>query len=263
VAIDISWIDTAGWGRVADVLIDVAFGPIWVAIMLVPAVALWVLAAIRLSAARWARAVHSGGRDVCGLLFAWLLAAWLGLALISWLVQPMMVTRYALPAAVPALLLPLVVAYRLRPWLPAVVAPVFCVGALWWGFATRIDSPGFRELVQYVERHSGAGDTLVVQVIGASMNPQWAQMQRLALAYYPMDRDVHEVRLDAEGRPIDGSVFQDPRPMVLIAFRSEPFSLLERVGREPEPILFEGDWCPQLFFAPYRLLRVAPVEPPG
>jgi len=263
VASDISWIGPAGWAHIADVLIDVAFGPIWVATMLIPAVAVWVLAALRWQGLGWARQAYAGRDDVCGLLFAWLMCAWLGLAVVSWLAQPVMVTRYALPVAVPAMLLPLVVAYRLRPWLPGIAAPVFCVGALWWSFATRTDEPGFRELVRYVEQHTDADDALVVQLIGQSTNPHWTQMQRLALAYYPLDRDVQEIHLDADGRPIDGMVFKDPRPMYLIAFRSEPFALLEKVGRESERILFDGDWCPQLFFAPYRLIRVAPLERPS
>lgn len=261
VAGDISWIGPTGWVEMANVLIDVAFGPFWVALMLVPAVAIWVLAAFRHHGLGWARQAYAGRDDVCGLLLAWLLCAWLGLGVLSWLVQPVMVTRYALPTAVPAVLLPLIVGYRLRRWLPAIPALVFCLGALWWGHATRVDSPGFRELVQYVERNSVADDTLVALVIGHSANPHWPEMQRLTLDYYPMkDREVHQIHLDAEGRPIDGSIFEDPRPMYLIAFRSEPFALLENVGRESEPILFDGDWCPQLFFAPYRLLRVAPME---
>jgi len=260
---DIAWIEPAHWRGVADVLIDVSFGPIWVATALVPAVAIWALAAGGWVKPRGIGAIASGREDVCGLLLCWLLFAWLGLAVVSWLVQPVMVTRYALPAAVPALLFPLIVAHRLRRWVPLVVAPLFCAGALWWGSDVRAAAPGFRELVQYVQRDGDPDSTNVVLVIGHSANPHWGEMERLALRYYPIEnRPVVEVELNENERPKDDSIFRDPRPLYLIVFRSDPFALLRDVGREAESIMYEGETCPQLFFEPYRLVRVAALNRP-
>ena len=70
----------------------------------------------------WAHKPFSGANLVILLD----IVVWLGLLLASLLWQPLMIARYALPAAVPGLLLPLIIAQRLLKPLVHFLAELVC-----------------------------------------------------------------------------------------------------------------------------------------
>jgi hypothetical protein len=197
------------------------------------------------------------------LLLLWLLCGWLGLMVISWIVQPMMITRYALPVAVPALLLPLIIGQRINRQLPLAVAVLFLFGTApsWLKHGLEVD-PGFRELTEYVEQYIDPEGEAIVLTLDDVTYPDWKDMERLPLAYYPIgDRPVYELRVKRTGDPPTNSILQDPRALYLIVFRAEPLDMIEAAGREVTPIWHEGRSYSRLLFTPYRLLRVAPLAP--
>ena len=260
----IQWIEPPTWGSILAVLGDVTLGWPWLLLVLAPSVSIWVLGVRgRIASARLSRVgiLFAGREDPCGLLLLWLLCGWLGLAVISWAVQPVMVTRYALPVAVPALLLPLVIGHRIHRYVPLAVTVLFILGTAptWLKHGREVD-PGFRELTAYVEQYLDPPREAIVLTIDEVNYPNWDDMERLALAYYPLeDRPVYELRVTrAGGLPAD-SILRDPRALYLIVFRAEPFDLIEAAGREVTPIWHEGRSYSRLLFTPYRLMRVAPL----
>ena len=137
-------------------------------------------------AALFRRAI-AGRNDLCGLLLCWLGAAWLGLMVISWLAHPAMVARYALPAAVPAILLPLIVAHRIDARGPLVIAAVFFAASAgrWTGRSEKV-MPGFREMVEFLNEVVDPDREVVVLAIERTTSPGWEEMDRLGFDYYPL-----------------------------------------------------------------------------
>ena len=179
--------------------------------------------------------------------------------MISWLGQPALVERYALPAAAPALLIPLLVARYWHKYAPPIVALLIIVAAApeWVLQATEYES-GFRELSAYLRENVDPVDELTVLAADGTVDPRWTETERLAFAYYPPDdRTIHVVRFDPATPPEPGSVLFDPRPLNLVVFRGDPRATLTAAGREIQPIQFEGDEYTRLPFAAYRLIRVA------
>jgi hypothetical protein len=133
------------------------------------------------------RRALAGRNDLCGLLLCWLGAAWFGLMVISWLAHPAMVARYALPAAVPAILLPLIVAHRIDPRAPAVIAIVFFVASAgqWTGRSEKV-MPGFREMVEFLNEVVDPDREAVAVVIDRATSPGWEEMDLLGFDYYPL-----------------------------------------------------------------------------
>jgi hypothetical protein len=137
-------------------------------------------------AALFRRAI-AGRNDLCGLLLCWLGAAWFGLMVISWLAHPAMVARYALPAAVPAILLPLIVAHRIDARGPLVIAAVFFAASAgrWTGRSEKV-MPGFREMVEFLDEVVDPDREVVVLAIERTTSPGWEEMDRLGFDYYPL-----------------------------------------------------------------------------
>jgi hypothetical protein len=203
----LDWIAPPTVHSATKVLGEITFEPVWVWALLVPAVV--VLVAARTPKRRNPETSKEDGksqifvrqadvttlphhhiatspyRNFCGLLLVWLLVAWGGLLVISWVAHPAMVARYALPAAAPAILLPLIVLHRLDRRLPLLVAGLFVIGtAPEW--VTRIDrvKPGFREMVAFLEEYADPQREAVVVVIERTTSPGWEEMDLLGFEYY-------------------------------------------------------------------------------
>lgn len=263
----LGWIEPASLSAVWRMLEQIGFGGVWAVLLLLVA-GCWGLARMGLLPRGLAQRLgggrldteHDGRADACPLLLWWLAAAWLGLVVVSWLITPLTVPRYALPAAVPVLLLPIVVANRLRWWLGAALT-VFVATASspgWLAGSARI-TPGMRELVAFLEEHADPRHEAVALVIYD--DPNEAELERLALRYYPLEKvPVHELHLNVPpGGPGD-AILRDPRAIYLVLFLGDPQPRLEAAGRRIEPVTVEGETYPLLLFTPYRLMRVAPVR---
>lgn len=259
------WIDPPTWERVARTLGDLTFGPLYMVV--VAALAVAVLLRAKKSRTAPKRSADEDSSDHVGfapegLLSFWICCSWLGLMLLSWGFVPMTVTRYALPAAIPALLLPLMLAAHIHRWGPIVLATLIAFGtAPRWIEKCTTAEPGFRELVQYVRETADPEADAVALVIGHSSVAHWSDMRRLALKYYQLDdRSVREIALDEHKRPLTDEVLADPRRLFLIVFRSDPIALILEAERRVESFIIDGESIQQLLFPPYRLVKVAPQD---
>ncbi len=246
----LSWIRPATWSGALGVLEAITFGPIWVVGVLTPALLLWVLRGRR----------EPDRREAPTLLVIWLLCSWFGLLVISWAAHPALVDRYALPAAIPAIVLPLLVAGRLHRALPVVIAVVFMgVGLRTWAQRNLEIDPGFRELSEYLVQHADPQKDLIVLTIDRKTHPDWDDAERLPFVYYPPgELPTAELHLAPDGVTAENDVLDDPRAMYLIVLWADPFAILEKAGRRAEIIRAEGREFTQLLFSPYRLVRIAP-----
>ena len=279
----LEWLEPAGMGQRLRTLGQVTYGIPWVVAGLVPAI---IIPALRhLPAKLWDQADCGPGASTSpdkqaardrgrlaqhlesiapgiGLLLMWLACSWVGLLGLSVVAGPLGVVRYALPAAVPALLLPLVVARAVHRVLPLVIAGlvVGLTSPRWIDFGTEVE-PGFRELTKYIGENLDPSREAVVLVRDTASFPHWPEVDRLALAYYPIaGREVHELDARLEGALAEGSILRDPRALYLIVFRAEVESLVRAAGRRFTRIHVDGESFSRLLFAPYRLLRVAPLS---
>ena len=261
----LAWIDPPGLWEACVVLGRLTFGPQWVIGILAPAVIVWMAGAFGvLPRSSWLRGerLYKGRGDICGLLLLWLFAAWFGLLLISWLAHPAMVARYALPAGIPALLFPMVIAYRIHRRVPLIVLVVLGL-ASFPDWADRQVTPGFREMASFLREHVEGDNELVVLTIDHTTFPGWEDSERLGFRYYPItDLPLAELHLESDGVTAKNNVLRDPRGMYLIVLWADPFPILEAAGREPLDIVLEGQSFAQLAFEPYRLVRVAPMRRP-
>jgi hypothetical protein len=329
----LDWIAPPTWGDAISVLGKLTFGPVWVGGLFAPAVIAAMIAMVQKSKRQNVKKLESHGalfgevhrevpyecytgasgthptialfrralagrNDLCGLLLCWLGAAWFGLMVISWLAHPAMVPRYALPAAIPAILLPLIVAHRIDPRAPVVIAIVFFVASAgqWTGRSERV-MPGFREMVEFLNEVVDPDREAVAVVIDRATSPGWEEMDLLGFGYYPfgLSRDQGRDRQGAgslppyEGgtkggsdqpisqspkRPIeslylrqseadgDQPILDDPRALWLVVFLSDPEHAVESAGREMAKIRIDDRSYQQLLFTPYRLMLVAPRSAP-
>jgi uncharacterized membrane protein len=259
----LEWISPPTWHGTLDVLEKLTFGWQWVFGLLAPSAVLWIAAAGGLRLSRLWRPggpLFAGAEDLCGLLLVWFLCAWFGLLVVSWVAHPAMVARYALPAAVPALLLPLIMSYRLDRRAPMVILVAFVVGyAPQW--VIRESEPGLREMLRYVDERIDQEKELAVLVIDNTIYPGWEDSERLVFEYYPMHRaPIEELYLASDGVSAKNPILEDPRGMYLIVLWADPFPILEKAGRKAVPIKLDGRSYSQLLFDPYRLVQVAPLE---
>jgi hypothetical protein len=262
----LDWIEPPTAGDAFEVLEQLTFGRAWVVGILSPAIVLWLAAIFhsrRPSVGTWARRIFLGPDDLCGLLLTCFVTVWFGLLLISWVVHPAMVARYALPAAIPALLLPLLVVHRLDRRLPWILFVLFgAVGLRDWVLHGREAEPGFRELSAYLAEHVDPKRDAIVLTIDLPTHAEWADAERLSFQYYPVrDYPILELQSAPDGRsPRNPEVFRDPRAMYLVVFRADPFEILANAARTAEPFWIDGAAYSQLLFSPYRLARVAPLK---
>ncbi len=263
----LGWIPPATWRSSLAVLEELTFGRLWVFAVLLPGIILWLAAWFGWKPRPFSHRggdLHSGPRDVCGLLLIWLGCVWFGLLILSWLVHPAMLARYALPAAVPALLIPLLVSHRLDRRAPLLLMVFFVVysSPAWIEAATEYE-PGFRELVQFLDDRVDPASEGVVLTIDNQTYPNWEDMERLAIQYYPLDGiEVQELHLGPDGvSPLNRILQEDPRLLYLVVMRADPLAILERAGRGALSITLDGQSYSQLPFAPYRLVLVAPARP--
>ena len=172
----------------------------------------------------------------------------------------MTVTRYALPAAIPALLLPLLLAARLHRHGPIVLAALIVFGtAPQWFAKVTTTEPGFREMVGHIRTNANPQTDGVALVIESSEAPYWADMRRLALQYYPLDdRTVNELVLDPLVAQSGHEVLHDGRRWYFMVFRGDPVPVLVGAGRRFESFAGDETTYRQLAFEPYRLMKVAP-----
>lgn len=257
----LEWIEPVTWARAMGVLSELTFGPQWLGVVMLPTVALWIAGAFGLSPKRlWnpGGAIYSGPDDVCGLLLLSVLVGWGGLVVVSWIAHPAVVARYALPAAVPAILFPLTIAYRLDRRAPMVVMFVFALAsAPQW--LDRTVEPGFRELTAYLQRQADPNTEAVVLTIDSTVYPGWEESERLGFAYYPLrDVPVRELRLGADNVTAVSDALEDPRGLYLIVLWADEDAIVSAAGRKPVPIVIGGVSFSRLLFEPYRLMRIAP-----
>jgi len=239
-----------------------SFGGFWLALVLLPASALWIAA--RVGAAgrffdRIGQRMATGAGDPVGFLLVWLVVFWGGLLTISLAGAPLLVSRYLLPSAVPATLIPLLIAGRLgRRW-PMILAVVFCIQtAPQWVMQSAQYEPGFRELVSFLNEHVDAKQERVVLAVDHKSYPNQEALERVAFDYYPTRGiPIDYVSLDKDGLPVDPKAFSDPRATYLILFGSEPGRILSAIDRKAEPILLDGESYPQLRFDPRRVVRIS------
>lgn len=282
----LDWIVARSSGGPVTVLREITFGEIWVICLLLPAISIWVIRQFyamspnspthskeQLSSVGWGNFNQEGSfeRNLVNLLVAWLFVAWGGLLIISWTAHPLMVARYALPATAPAILLPLMMLQRWDWRLPLVVAGVFAVGTAptWATRAERIE-PGFREMVTFLDEYAVPRREAVVMAIERTTSPGWEEMDLLGFEYYQSSRfedrnpktsgrkNVVEVLYMRNGKPDgDQPILRDPRALWVVAFLADPIPSIEAAGRKVQPIEFGGNLFEQLYFKPYRLIRVA------
>ncbi|UCC30207.1 MAG: glycosyltransferase family 39 protein [Phycisphaerales bacterium] len=258
----LDWIRPPTWLSTLDVMKQLTFGWPWVFGLFAPLVVLWIMSAfgmpLRLPGRRGGR-IFAGREDILGLLLLCWLSAWFGLLVISWVAHPAMVARYGLPAAAPALLIPLVIACRWDRRGPLIIAVVFVIGAApHW--LIREHAPGFRELAAYLEKHVDPESEAAVLIIDNTVYPGWEDSERLGFQYYPMKGvPVEELRLNPDGLAAEDSILKDPRGLYLIALWADPFLILEAAGRQAVPFQIDRLSYSRLLFAPYRLVRVAPL----
>ena len=268
----LAWIDPPTWRSTLGVLETLTTGRLWVFALLVPSMALWVAAWLgwrrggRLLAGsgdtRTGDTAADRAPDILGLLLLWFLWAWFGLLVISWLGRPAMVVRYALPASIPALALPLIVAYRWDRRIPLGISLLFV--AAWapdWVLQATEYEPGIRELSAYLNEHVDPRREGVVLTIDNTTYPNWEEMERAVFRYYPLDGiPIKELHLAPDGMTAKSDVLADPRALYLVVGWTDPFPILEAAGRRSQPILLDGRSFSQLLFQPYRLVYVAPMD---
>lgn len=211
-------------------------------------------------------AMYKGSGDAVGLLIAWLGCSWFGLLVISWLVHPAMLDRYALPASIPAILIPLVVAYRVDRRAPLVLAVLFFVRAAPdWVIQASEYAPGFRELSAWLSEHVDPDTEAVVFTIGNSTYPGWEEWDRAALKYYPIEGpQMLELQLKDDGVTPKSDVLSDPQGLYMVVGWADPFKILAATGRKSGDLWVDGESYSQLLFEPFRLLYLPPLpDDPG
>ncbi len=263
----LEWIKPPTWSSSLDVLGRLTYGRQWVFGLLLTSAVVWLVAAARFARRRRldgkGRLLFSGRTDVCGLLLIWVACTWFGLVVVSWVAHPAMVARYALPASVPAILLPLILADRWRRWAPLGVAAVFVLAALSTGLAREIN-PGFRELAAYLQEHIDRDTEMVVLTIDDTIYPGWEDSERLEFQYYPLhDVPLTVLHLDPDGVTARNDTLKDPRGLYLVVLWADPFAVIRMAGRQSIDIVYRGQSYSQLLFEPYRLVRVAAVSENG
>lgn len=284
----IGWLVAPTWHGVWTVLEQLGFGTLWLVGAFVLSLVAWFAGGYRRLSDRLGRPLNTGVGDPVLLLLCWFVCIVLGLVILSWALQPMFVLRYALPAAIPVLLLPMIVVSRLHPRAPLGVVVLFAAvsGPQWITFGQEVD-PGFRELTTYVEEALDPASTAVVLTMDAPPDSSWAAMERLATAYYPIeDRPVYELYVPPRGKPAqipprvsgrggnevpssaaweiltDDSILRDPRALYLIVFRARPEWMIQAAGRRLASFRVNGVSYSKLLFSPYRLVKVAPMSGP-
>lgn len=188
--------------------------------------ALWLLAGIAIAAASILRQGRTSKRvEVlaetrreqarrAALHGLWLATAFGGLALIS-LLRPLLVVRFALPAAVPAALLPLWAAGRAgRAWVLVLLVAGMALDLP--AVLRQREAPlGLRELVDHLNRY-GAPETDLAVLCVWGARPAQIEYERLGLDYYRVRALPTETLLLRHGP--DAPVLADPRRLWLIVF---------------------------------------------
>ncbi|MGB0715535.1 MAG: glycosyltransferase family 39 protein [Phycisphaerae bacterium] len=258
----LDWISPLSWLSIWQTLTSLGHGNIWVLFLVIPSLAIVIYFGTTFAGAGYASHKRITYDDPICLLFLWFLAAWGGLVILSLVGRPALVDRYALPAAVPLILIPLFVLSRVHRWLPMVAAVVIVLAnaEIWINAATRYQ-PGIREMAGYLRSDARGQDEMVVLTIDNTTFPNWEDMERSIFAYYSLgDSPYEELHLDADGVTAKNEILRDPRGMLLVIGWADPFAILARAGRRTDPIIYEGESYAQLLFDPYRLVRVAPLD---
>lgn len=263
----LDWIPQPTWRTAFDILGRITFGPIWVFAILLPALAF--LAWKTQSAKPIPPATKNKVRQpdtiprspqTIGLWTSVLIFNWLGLWLISLLLRPMLIDRYAIAASFPALLLPLIAARSIDRRLPlAILGIVFIVMVPANLLRSAETPPGFRELVAFLEERSDPESDAVIFAIDGPTPPGWENMETVAFDYYPFQHaDVHVWPVATTDSSSIPPVVFSPKSLWLITFRADPEPLLQRAGRTSASIEVEGHGFIRLLFEPYRLTFFPP-----
>ena len=259
----LEWIAEPTLDRALNTLGSLTYEWQWLYGMLATSLCVWLVAVGRRRPGRWARlwaTVHDERGSMCGLLIACLVGSWFGLLVISWIAHPAMVARYALPAAIPALLIPLIVAQRLHRLAPLVIAVVFVVGSA-PSWMNREVNVGLRELAQFLVEHVDPDRELVILTMDNTIYAGWEDSERLGFRYYPVPGlPVSELYLEPDGVTARNDVLKDPRGLYLIVLWADELKIIESAGRRIVPITIDGVELSRLLFEPYRLIHIAPLS---
>jgi hypothetical protein len=265
IARGLNWIAPLSAGSGLATLGEITVGPVWVLGLLVPSIVLWIVGRKwfqRLPCGRPSDGVFQGASDPCTLLVVWFLCTAGALVLASLAGQPSFVPRYAIVAAVPALLIPLVIAHRLNRHLPLIIMTLAVVAsAAQWVSVAKMFEPGFRELTMFLNTHAAPQSDRVVLAIDNATHDEWAEMERLGFLYYPLEAlSYAELLLDSDGRPLNPEVLDEPGTIYLIVLQSDVMQVARMAGRRIEPITTMGNSYEQLLFAPWRVARLSPPD---
>ena len=261
----IGWIEPPTMEAVLDTLGAITFGAPWLFGLLLPATVGWVAAALASLRGEygWARRLYRGRRDLCGLLICALGFGWFGLVVLSWCVRSVFVDRYAISAAIPGLLIPLMIAWRIRGWLPVLIAAAFITVGIRESLPhTRLASPGFREMIAYINEQSDADAAAAVMLpIEEGLHADFITMYRTGFEYYPLLRlPLRELRLTREGRASNPDALGRSERVYFVLFRSDPTPALNDAAMRWIPITLDGQRFSQLSFGPHRLRMAAPAQ---
>ncbi len=257
----LEWIDSPTVSSSIGVLSELSVGPVWLGLILLPALALWVAGARRRELPwnlRYGSRLHAGRDDICVLLLLCFAGSWGGLLVLSWLAHPAMVTRYALPAAIPLLLVPLIVAHRIDRRSPLGVMLFFVLlSAPQW--SDREVDPGLRELAAHLRQTVKPESEAVVLTFDATVYPGWEDSERLVFNYYSLGNlPLRQLRLGPDNVTDVNNVLQDPRGLWLIVLWTDEMAVVQRAGRRVLPFHIDGLELNRLLFTPYRLVHIAP-----
>lgn len=255
----LEWIEPATAARALDVFATLSpgLGLPWAMLLLAGVV---LIARHNATRGERGRAIpgSEARRPSPALLFlTWFATVLGGLVALSYAYRPLLVPRFAIAAAVPAVLFPLAVAARAGRWwvlLMTALSLLVDVREL-----PRLLEPraGLRELVNYIDDNAAPADLVVLCVW--AQRPSGVEYERLGLRYYAPRVPWVEWPLRS-GPP---AILGDPRGLWLIVFQGDPEPQVRAAGRRTTPFALSGGNVRLLYFEPYRLMRVAPAAEAG
>ena len=259
----LDWIAPAGVAGALTELAKVTFGLTWLIILAVTVVMLLAAGMLRTRISRLASddAQHECAPGGLALAAWWLGGTWLGLVVVSILFHPLLITRYVLPAAAPALLLPLLASRRLHRWAPPALATATLLVALPSQIGAVARPPlGFRELTQFLAEREDLAQSLVVYAVDA-VEPAFVEWESCAYRYYPIPGAEPRIWI-LHAPPDDAThdVLKDPRKLYVIAFQADPRLAIRTAGRSIELFPVAETNYTQRSFGGYTLCQVAPLQ---
>jgi|GEM_PF-3734230 len=184
-----------------------------------------------------------------------LLALWAaftlgGLFVLSELVHPTFVPRYAISTAVPVAILVLVGAARFGRWLLWAATVFLCLNGV-LDAVDRLTTPagpdGLRSIIEHLNNHADANDAAVV--VDLPFCPDWKNPVVMGFDYYGLRPDIEVLHIQgdlATNVITSDEALADPRNLHIIVLRGDVETALDRRGRSRNRYIAE----------PYRYYQV-------